>query len=301
MKRPLSIQVNDRAVILSPAGRIDGYVVQDTAAILESWGLCPEIGENALCDAGRFSGSVEQRLSDLQRAFDDPDVKLILCSRGGYGTVHLLEKLDFSGIRRNPKWVVGYSDITLLHAALQARGIASIHGPMALHFSNEGSEDVAIRYLKSMLAGQPVKYDIPVRNGASMNRKGSAQGRLFGGNLSVFCSLLGTRFMRIPRGGILFIEDIGEEPYRVDRMIHQLKLAGVFKRIHGLIVGRFTGYEEDNQMYFSLQESIREAVNEYVFPLCFNFPVGHVKLNFPLMMGGRTALEVGDEFISFRQ
>ena len=302
MKRPPPLQFNDRAVILSPAGKIDGYVVRDAAAVLDSWGLRPEISENALCDTGRFSGSVAQRLSDLQKAFDDPDVRLVFCSRGGYGTAHLLGKLDFSGIKRNPKWVVGYSDITLLHAALQTYGIASLHGPMAQHFSDEGADDIAVRYTKSILAGQPVKYGIPVGEKDSLlNRRGEATGRLFGGNLSVFCGILGSQYARIPRGGILFIEDIGEAPYRVDRMIHQLKLAGIFRRISGLIVGRFTGYEEDSQMYSPLLESIREAVSEYDFPLCFNFPVGHVKLNFPLIMGEVAALRVEEAFISFIQ
>lgn len=301
MKRPPSLQFNDRAVILSPAGKIDGYVVQDAAAVLESWGLRPEIGENAFGDAGRFSGSVEQRLFDLQKAFDDPEVKLVFCSRGGYGAVHLLEKLDFTQIKKNPKWIVGYSDITLLHAALQSCGIASIHGPMAQHFSDEGAEDVAVRYMKSILAGQSVHYRIPVGESDLLNRQGNAVGRLFGGNLSVFCSLLGSKYTKIPGGGIFFIEDIAEMPYRVDRMICQLKLAGIFSRIKGLVVGQFTGYEEDDQMYLPLQESIREAVSEYDFPVCFNFPVGHVKLNFPLIMGGTIALRVEEEFISFIQ
>lgn len=301
MKRPPSLQTNDRAVILSPAGKIDGYVVRDAVAVLDSWGLRSEISENALCDAGRFSGSVAQRLSDLQKALDDPDVRLILCSRGGYGTSHLLGKLNFSGIRKNPKWVVGYSDITLLHAALQTCGIVSLHGPMAQHFSDEGAEDIAVRYIKTVLAGQPLEYRIPVRKHSSLNRKGEATGRLFGGNLSVFCSLLGTKYFSIPRGGILFIEDIGEAPYRVDRMIYQLKLAGIFGKISGLIVGQFTGYEEDNQMYSPLQESIRNAVSEYHFPLCFDFPVGHVKLNFPLIMGGAATLKVEEDFTSFIQ
>lgn len=301
MKRPPALRFDDRAVILSPAGKIDDNVVRDATDVLKSWGLRPEISENALCDAGRFSGSVAQRLSDLQKAFDDPTVRLILCSRGGYGTGHLLGKLDFSGIKRNPKWVVGYSDITILHAALQACGIASIHGPMAKHFSDEGAEDIAIRYTKTILAGQSLKYHIPVGDSAALNRKGCVKGRLFGGNLSVFCSILGSKYMRIPYGGILFIEDIGEVPYRVDRMIYQLKLAGVFGKISGLIVGQFTGYEEDSQMYVPLKESIREAVKEYDFPLCFNFPVGHVRLNFPLIMGAAAGLTVGEDFISFEQ
>lgn len=264
----------------------------------------PEISPFALGENGRFSGTEAERLSDLQQAMDDPDARLILCSRGGYGVMHLLPKLNFAGIRRYPKWVVGYSDITALHAALQSHGVASIHGPMASHFSREGADDVSVRYTKSILAGQPVCYSIPtdlLSPGASLNRTGAAKGRLFGGNLAVFCGLLGSRYVRIPDKGILFIEDIGEPPYRVDRMIHQLKLAGAFNRISGMIVGRFTDYEEDDQMYAPLYESILHAVEEYDFPVCFHFPVGHVKLNFPLIMGVMAELRVNNDSIFFKQ
>ncbi|NLA81157.1 MAG: LD-carboxypeptidase [Chloroflexi bacterium] len=301
MKRPPSLQYNDKAVILSPAGNIDYYLVEDTSSVLEGWGLDVEISEHALGNRGRFSGSIAERLLDLQRAFDDPDTKLVLCSRGGYGMFHLHPELNFSGIRRHPKWVIGYSDITALHAALQYHGVASLHGPMASHFSLEGSEDVSVRYTKSILAGQPVKYLIPGAAGNRMNRTGTAKGRLFGGNLAVFCGLMGTCYARIPRDGILFIEDTGEVPYRVDRMIYQLKLAGLFDRVGGLIVGRFTDYEEDDQMYFSLHESILDAVKEYRFPVAFHFPVGHVKLNFPLVVGEMAELSVDPDHILFKQ
>lgn len=301
MLRPPSLQCNDKAVVLSPAGKIESYMVHDAAAVLESWGLHPVIAGNVLLEAGRFSGSVEARLDDLQQAFDDPAVKLILCSRGGYGVVHLLNRLNFSKIRKKPKWVVGYSDITALHAAMQRHGIASVHGPMARHFSDEGSEDVAVRLTKNMLYGQPVTYEIPVTGMGKLNREGVTTGRLFGGNLSVFCSLLGTPYLKIPHGGILFIEDTGEVPYRVDRMIWQLKLAGVFKKIGGLIVGHFSDYEEDDQMYFPLRQSIFEAVRQYAFPVCFDFPVGHTKLNLPLLMGMKASLSVKSHFINFQQ
>lgn len=301
MKRPAPLQFNDKAVILSPAGNIEEHLVKNTASILESWGLIPEVSENALCSTGRFSGFVEQRLSDLQKAFDDPDVRFIFCSRGGYGVVHLLDSLDFSRIKTNPKWVVGFSDITALHAALQANGIMSVHGPMAKHFSEEGAHDISVRYVKSILAGQPIKYEIPVAKSAHLNRRGKASGRLFGGNLAVFCGLMGTNVVRIPQNGILFIEDIGEAPYKVDRMIYQLKLAGVFDKISGLIVGQFTDYEEDNEMYNSLHQSILNAVSEYSFPVCFDFPVGHVRLNFPVIVGARASLSVKENQIIFKQ
>lgn len=301
MKRPPALKPNDIAVILSPAGNIDGEVVQNAFAILEEWELRPQISEFALCNAGRFSGSVEQRLSDLQNAFDNPDVKLILCSRGGYGMVHLLEALDFSEIKANLKWVVGYSDITLLHAALQYHGIASLHGPMAQHFSDTGVWDISVRSTLSLLTGESLKFEITLGDNSALNRLGKARGRLFGGNLSVFCSLLGTPYMKIPKGGILFIEDIGEAPYRVDRMIQQLKLAGVFDRIGGLVVGQFTDYEEDPSMYANLFASLRMAVDSFDFPLCFDFPSGHDNPNFPLIMGEFASLNVDNKNITFEQ
>lgn len=302
MKRPPSLKYNDKAVILSPSGNIDPYIVEDAIAVLEGWGLQAEASKSALGENGRFSGTVSERLLDLQQALNDPNVRLILCSRGGYGMVHLLPKLNFSAIRRNPKWVVGYSDITALHAALQYHGVSSLHAPMAGHYSLEGPEDVSVRYTKSILAGQPVSYTLPVTKSKSLNREGIVRGKLFGGNLSVFSGLMGTRYARVPRGGILFIEDVGEAPYRVDRMIHQLKLAGVFDRISGLIVGQFTEYgEEDDQMYLPLNESIREVVDQYDFPIAFNFPVGHVKLNFPLIMGANTVLAVTHDYFILKQ
>lgn len=301
MLQPPSLKYNDRAVIISPSGNIDEYIVQDALSVFEEWGLLPEIGDSALGKSGRFSGSISQRLDDLQNAFDDPCISLVLCSRGGYGLVHLLPDIDFTGIRRNPKWVVGYSDISALHAALQSNGIASIHGPMAKHFSDEGAEDVSVRYLKSILSGQSVDYQIPVTKHINLNRCGFASGRLFGGNLSVFCGLLGSKYIKIPKNGILFIEDVGEEPYKVDRMIHQLKLAGVFDRISGMIIGQFTDYEEDETMYSDFHSSIFEVVKQYDFPICFNFPVGHVRLNFPLVMGLKASLLINEDYISFKQ
>ena len=166
-------------------------------------------------------------LSDLQSALDDPEVKMIFCSRGGYGAVHLLDRLDFTALKNNTKWLVGFSDITALHSALQSHGIMSIHGPMAKHFSDEGAANLSVLYTKAAVSGKDLNYTIPVEY-PFLNRLGKATGTLFGGNLSVYTSLLGSKYIKIPRNGILFIEDIGEEPYRIDRMIYQLKISGVF-------------------------------------------------------------------------
>ena len=301
MIRPPALNSDDKAVIVSPAGKIDPVLVDKAAAILCEWGLRVEIAPNALSQTGRFSGFVDQRLSDLQSAMDDPDVKLILCSRGGYGAVHLLDKLNFEGIKRFPKWLVGFSDITALHAVFQKNGIVSLHAPMVKHLAEEGSMDISVRFMKSVLFGSHLKYDLPAMRYDFLNRLGQSSGTIFGGNLSVFCSLLGSKYINIPRKGILFIEDVGEEPYRVDRMIHQIKLAGIFDKVSALIVGQFSDYTEDPLMYASLNESVVMAVREYSFPVCFDFPVGHTKHNFPMLMGERASLSVKRGQIIFKQ
>lgn len=288
-------------MIVSPAGKIDSELVEKTASIFTGWGFRVAISPHALGESGRFSGSVQERLSDLQSAMDDPEIKAIFCSRGGYGVVHLLDKLDFKGIKKHPKWLVGYSDITALHATFQKNGVMSMHGPMAKHFADEGDTDFAVRQIKSVLEHGTIDYLVPTTGFQNLNRPGKDSGLLFGGNLAVFCGLLGTGMMRIPESGILFIEDIGEEPYKIDRYIYQLKLSGIFNRISGLMVGRFTDYVEDDNMYAPLLESISAAVSEYDFPILFNFPIGHVKENLPVIMGKSATLEVGKDQANFKQ
>lgn len=300
MKRPPFLKLNDRVVILSPSGNICATHVNNAANILREWGLEVTVSENALRETGRFSGFVEQRLNDLQRAMDDTDVKLIFCARGGYGAVHLLDRLDYSSMKENPKWLIGYSDITALHTALQSNGIMSVHGPMAQHFSEEGASNLSVLYSKAALSGKDLNYTVPVEY-PFLNRQGKASGTLFGGNLSVYASMLGSKYIKIPRNGILLLEDIGEEPYRIDRMIYQLKIAGVFNRLKGLIVGQFTEYEEDNKMYGTLYESILSAVKEFDFPICFGYPVGHTRINLPIIMGGNATLTVNKEEVLLKQ
>lgn len=300
MKRPPFLKLNDKVVILSPSGNISSIYVNNAIDILQEWGLQVTTSENALRESGRFSGFVDQRLHDLQSALDDPEVKLIFCSRGGYGAVHLLDRLDFSAMKDNPKWLIGFSDITALHTALQRDGIMSIHGPMAQHFSEEGATNLSVLYTKAAFSGKDLNYTIPVEY-PFLNREGKATGTLFGGNLSVYAGMLGSKYIKIPRNGILLLEDIGEEPYRIDRMIYQLKICGVFDKIKGLIVGQFTEYEEDNKMYGTLYESILSAVKEFDFPICFGFPVGHTRINLPIIMGGNATLTVNKENILLKQ
>ncbi len=300
MIRPPFLKLNDKVVIVSPAGKILPELVYKTVVILEGWGLKVHVAGNALRESGSYSGFVEQRLIDLQTAMDDADVKLIFCSRGGYGAIHLIEQLNFDKILKHPKWMIGFSDISALHATFQTHGLMSIHGPMTKHFADEGESDLSVLYTKMALSGKPLKYTIPLTS-SYLNREGTATGTLFGGNLSVFTSLMGSKYFKVPRNGILFLEDVAEKPYRVDRMMHQLKIAGVFNKIKGLIIGQFTEYEEDNNMYASLHTSMLSTVKEFTFPVCFDFPVGHTKTNLPMIMGGNGTLTVGKESIILKQ
>lgn len=285
---PPKLNRGDKAIIISPSGSVDLQYIDGACKVLQDWGLVVEIATHAEGQYGRFGGTVDQRVLDLQQAMDDPSVKLIFCSRGGYGVVHLLDKLDFSGMKKCPKWIAGYSDITALHLALLQEGIVSLHAPMARHLT-EDSTDTASSFLRnSLFVGMP-EYSMEPH---SLNREGFVRGKLFGGNLAVLSGLIGTTYMTVPENGILFIEDIGEAPYKLDRMMWQLKLSGVLDHISGLVIGQFADCPEDPAMGVTIYESIRNIVNDYNYPLAFNFPVGHVKENYSLLHGGIVELEV---------
>lgn len=285
---PPLLNKNDKAVIISPSGSIESSFIDGAKLVLESWGLNVIVSQYAREKNGRFCGTVEQRVEDLQGAMDDPDVKLIFCSRGGYGIVHLLDRLNFTEIKKYPKWLVGYSDITALHLAFMKNGILSAHAPMARHLA-EDAEDTASLYLRRLLFEGIHEYSIFSH---PLNRIGIADGRLWGGNLAVLGGLIGTPFADVPDNSILFVEDIGEGAYKIDRMMWQLKLAGVLDRLSGLVVGQFADCEEDFLMYAPIYESIMNLVSGYNYPVVFDFPVGHVKENFPLVYSGKIRLEV---------
>lgn len=293
---PPVLNVNDKAIIISPSGSTNPEYIDDACRVLQDWGLRVEIAPHAKGQYGRYGGTIEERLLDLQSALDDKDAKLIFCSRGGYGIVQLLEKLRFKGIGKYPKWVVGYSDITALHLALLRKGIVSLHAPMARHLT-EDSGDCSSLFLRESLFRRMPDYVVPPH---LLNRKGVAKGKLFGGNLAVLSGLIGTPYMNVPKNGILFIEDIAEAPYKIDRMMWQLKLSGILSRLSGLIVGQFEDCPEDTAMCSTIYESIRNMVDDYDYPVVFDFPVGHVKNNYPLLHGGMMELDVEDNKIVTR-
>jgi muramoyltetrapeptide carboxypeptidase len=239
---------------------------------------------------GWYAGSIKQRLGDLQNALNDEKVRAIWCSRGGYGAVHLLEQLDFTRFREHPKWIIGYSDITALHSAAQLNGVVSLHAPMARHLTVEADDDEATALLHDTLFGTLPAYTIATHK---LNRKGTAVGTLRGGNLSVLQGLRGTPYDIPAEGTILFLEDVGERPHSIERMMYNLRLGGVLERLSGLVIGQFTEYEENLSLGKELYAALAEVVKSYTFPVCFNFPVGHVTHNVPLLCGAEVRLEVG--------
>lgn len=283
---PSFLKHGDKVVILSPSGKIETQWVEGLKAVLESYGLVVSVAEHTLCAKGRFAGSDNERIQDLQEAINDAQVKAIFCSRGGYGLARIIDKIDFTPLKDDPKWVVGFSDITVLHNALSLVGVASIHGIMAKHITlrAEGLDN-----LMAMLFGENMGYEVASHE---MNKVGEASGQLIGGNLSVLYGLRGTPFDLDYKGKILFIEDLGERLYHIDRMMQNLRLGGVFEQIKGLVVGQFTDIDEDDSFDGGVYGVISEAVKGYDIPVCFNFPAGHVDFNQPLMLGGNYKLEV---------
>jgi muramoyltetrapeptide carboxypeptidase len=284
--QPPYLQHGDKIAIISPSGNIDTNFIDGTVTVLESWGLKPVIGQFAKGKHGRFAGTKEERTSDLQWALDSNEIKAVLCSRGGYGLVQIIDNIDFTHFDLHPKWVIGFSDITVLHLAIAAYDIASLHGIMAKDICENGE---AAESLRKSLFGEKIQYTTAPH---PLNREGKTRGELTGGNLSVMCGMSGTHLGVTASGKILFIEDIGEEPYKVDRFLCNLKLSGILEQISGLIVGQFTEYEEDEDMGCTLYDLIADAVSEYDYPVCFGFPAGHVDRNFALPFGVEAKLVV---------
>lgn len=310
--RPTPLQPGDTVSIVSPASTIDPAFVDGATAVLQGWGF--KVLESthtrdkhaALSGAITYSGMAQDRLADLREAFENREVKAILCSRGGYGTMQLLTDLD-EVIARNPKWVVGFSDITALHAALHKHGIASIHGLMAKHLTECGADDSCSQALRQLLTGGTMHYEVEPH---PYNRTGTATAQLVGGNLAIMHSLLATPYNLIKPGVILFVEDIAEAIYRTQRMLLSLRLAGILPQLAGLVVGQFTRYrdpllpeqeQEQTPQCSAMYEMISEMVAPYDYPVAFNFPIGHVNRNVPLVEGAEVSLSVKEEKVTLTE
>jgi muramoyltetrapeptide carboxypeptidase len=290
---PLPIKPNSKIRIVSPAGKVKGKLVLPAVKWLENKGYKVEPGKHVFAEHFQFAGTDAQRLEDLQTALDDSECDAIICSRGGYGTVRIIDQLDFTEFKKYPKWVVGYSDVAILHSAINNLGVATIHGAMPPFFFDEKSEvNENLESLMEVLTGEFNGYDI---SGNKKNITGKAEAEMIGGNLSILCSLLGTKYETETGGKILFIEEVDEYRYHIDRMIHQLKLAGKLKNLEGLVVGDFKGVKDNDSPFGqTVEEIIQEAVKEYDFPVCFGFPAGHNQKNLALSFGENWELSVSE-------
>lgn len=291
MITPKSLKIGDKVGIVAPARKIEMHEIEVSIKVFESWGLKVELGKNIFAQYNQFAGTDAQRAEDFQYMLDNPDIKAIICARGGYGTIRVLPLLDFSKFLEYPKWIVGYSDITALHAHLnQNLKVKSIHGTMPLNFPNDASENDAVMTLKKVLWGEQNIYEVETHK---YNRLGKVEGELIGGNLSVLYSISGTKYDINTKGKILIIEDLDEYLYHIDRMMMNLKFGGKLENLKGLIVGGMSGMN-DNTIPFgkTAYEIIHDAVQEYDFPVCYNFPAGHIKNNLALILGDKYKLEI---------
>ncbi|TAF56201.1 MAG: LD-carboxypeptidase [Sphingobacteriia bacterium] len=290
---PPALQKGDTIGLTCPAGFLPRDKAKACIKTLQSWGFDVMVGLSVGRDQGHyFAGSEEERRDELQAMMDNPQIKAILCGRGGYGTSPLLAGLDFTAIRRHPKWVVGFSDITALLAALYVQaGMAAIHGPMANAFNDKkAGGKLALHSLHQVLLGKKIHYKVPPH---PMNKKGQATGRLVGGNLAMVTHLVGSPAAWPMQNAILFLEDIGEHLYKIDRMIIQLERAGLLAQIAGLVLGQFSDAEDTTRPFGKDLASLLAARFQGLdIPICFGFPVGHVSHNLALPTGQQCLLEV---------
>lgn len=314
MIRPDYLVDGDVVAILSPASEVKGEYIAGARALLESEGLRVRVMPHAQGPAcGSYAASDADRLADLEAALREPEVKAILCARGGYGCNHLLPRIDEHLVADNPKWLIGFSDITALHALWNRAGVLSLHAPMAKHLTEEGADDPCTRILFDILRGREGRYLLPesgvtaeVRPGMVSysgafhpgDIPGEGSGELRGGNVAVFNGLAATPYDIFRGEGemVLFIEDISEAIYAVERMLRRIEMSGGFERVRGLVSGQFTEYRYPDRNFSDMEAMIlsllRERGLEGRFPVWTHFPAGHVKENVPLVIGAASTLRV---------
>lgn len=293
IKVPPYLQKGDTIGIVCPAGYMAAEKVQTAVNALQDWGYKVKLGKTVGGNSATyFSGTDEERLIDFQQMLDDEEVKTVLCARGGYGTGRIIDKIDFKKFKKKPKWIVGYSDITVLHSHLYSNYyIASLHAPMAGAFNEEGYTNEYVLSLKNALEGKKIKYIIPVH---PFNKKGEAVGELVGGNLALLAHLIGSGSDSKTKGRILFMEDVGEYSYNIDRMLYQLKRSGKLSKLAGLIIGGFTEMKDTERPFGQpVNEIICDIIKEYDYPVCFDFPVSHTDKNYAVKIGVGYKLKVG--------
>ena len=285
---PAPLKPGDTVAIVSPASIIDPALIPGAKRRIEAEGFNVKVYPHVLDSVGSYAGSAADRLADLADALTAPDVRAIICSRGGYGCVHLLDGLSQLDLKADPKWLVGFSDVSAIHALLSSRGIVSLHASMAKALSLDAQRPQPNAKLFSYLRGERPSLSFDHHQ---FNRPGTARGRLVGGNLAVVQALIATPFDIFAPSTILFIEDIAEPIYKIERILYQLRLAGILDRLAGLIIGQFTDYKPDKN-FADVYSMINDLLGRTAFPIAFGAPVGHVDDNPPLLHGAMARLTV---------
>lgn len=294
--QPPFLKVGDSVAIVAPSGILKNREreVNQAKELLESWGLAVVVGPNVFKQNNHFAGTDDERADDLQAAMDNPGIGAIWCARGGYGTVRILDKLDYTEYKKHPKWLMGYSDITALHNQLHNFGFQSVHTLMCTSLTEDLSEiSESVETFRTTIFGELPSYEL---EGSDYNRVGKATGKLVGGNLTMLHTMLGSETSIDTQGKILFIEEIGEYKYHIDRMLQSLKRAGYFDGCKGLIVGDMSKLRKNTTLWgTSIEQLILDALSDCEFPIAFNMPAGHEKDNRALVLGATIDLQVSKE------
>ncbi|NML20768.1 LD-carboxypeptidase [Pseudoflavitalea sp. G-6-1-2] len=301
IKIPDYLKPGDTIGIVCPAGYMAKEKAQTCIDVLQQWGYNVKVGSTLGSSSDNyFSGTDAERLQDLQQMLDDDTVQAVLCGRGGYGVGRIIDQINFRKFKKHPKWLIGFSDITVLHSHIYANyKIATLHAPMAAAFNDDGFKGEYVLSLKNALEGKKAKYSCVPH---VFNKKGEAVGDLIGGNLALLANITGTASQAKTKGRILFIEDVGEYLYSIDRMFYQLKRSGQLDKLAGLIIGNFTDMKDTERPFGkTVNEIIQDIVKEYDYPVCFGFPVSHGKENYALKVGGGYKLKVGANKVALEE
>ena len=299
MIQPSHLRQGDTIGIVCPSGYIPLEKVQICIQTLEKWGYQVRLGKTVGAKKDSFSGTDTERAADLQFMLDDSSVKAILCARGGYGASRIIDTIHFKGFNEQPKWVIGFSDITVLHAAILKENCMSIHGPMAAAFAKGEEGEPYIQSLKQVLEGEKTKYKIPAH---AMNCLGSTKAELVGGNLCILAHLIGSKNEVETSGKILFLEDVGEYHYNIDRLMIQCKNAGLFDNLAGLVIGGFTDLKDASTDFgATAYDMIKEHTSAYTYPICFDFPISHSFPNYAIKQGQEYSLEISEEGVCLQE
>lgn len=294
--QPPYLKAGDTVAIVAPSGVLKNRnkEVERSKAILESWGLKVVIGKHVFSKHGHFAGTDEERCEDVQKALDDPSIKAIWAARGGYGTVRIIDKLDYTKFKNKPKWIIGYSDITALQNQLHNLGYQTMHALMCTSLTKDEEEvKEALSTFKDAIFGKPLSYTL---KGSEYNKTGIVTAPLVGGNLTVLHTMLGSSTSIDTSGVILFIEEIGEYAYHIDRMLQSLKRAGYFENCKGILVGDISKVRYNDQDFGrTIEQIFLDIVADKNIPVAFNMPAGHEKDNRAMVFGAKVTMKVGKE------